>query len=316
MTLLDETMGMLFIGVLIAGILYGVSCTQVYFYFSRYSRDPMYMKLLVLGVWVSDTIHQALISHSLYWYLVTNYGQPATLALLAPTIIIEVVIQAVTGLLVQCFFAARVYRLSGQNWYLTVPVGLLIAVEFAVSTAYTARALKFASFAELTEVKALSISINAFAAAGDVCIAIILCTILQTSKTGFQRSTRLINKLMIFSLNTGLLTSICACLSLITILALPDTFVYIVFFFIIGRLYSNSFMATLNARKGLHDGSSSGDASLSLQNMHPTANSANISRQNGTHIAIQIDTTKDSQRDHELEESESAYKGNTKRHMV
>ena len=40
---------------------------------------------------------------------------------------------------------------------------------------------------------------------------------------------------MIFSVNTGLLTSICACMSLITILALPNTFVYITFFFVIGR---------------------------------------------------------------------------------
>ena len=38
--------------------------------------------------------------------------------------------------------------------------------------------------------------INAFAAAGDVAIAGILCTILQVSKTGFQRSTMLINKLV------------------------------------------------------------------------------------------------------------------------
>ena len=44
--------------------------------------------------------------------------------------------------------------------------------------------------------KALSIMINAFAAAGDVCIAVILCTILQTSKTGFERSTQLINRLV------------------------------------------------------------------------------------------------------------------------
>ncbi|KAH9931602.1 uncharacterized protein BXZ73DRAFT_101515, partial [Epithele typhae] len=167
MTLLDETMGMLVIGVLIAGVLYGVSCSQMYFYFSRYSRDPMYMKLLVVGVWASDTVHQVLISHALYWYLVTHYGQPAALTRLAPTIIVEVVVQAVTGLLVQCFFAVRIYRLSRKNWYLTVLVGLLIAAEFAVSTAYTAKALRFKSYTELNEVKVLSISINAFAAAGD-----------------------------------------------------------------------------------------------------------------------------------------------------
>lgn len=44
--------------------------------------------------------------------------------------------------------------------------------------------------------QALSLSINIFAAVGDVLIAAILCTILQSSKTGFERSNLLINKLV------------------------------------------------------------------------------------------------------------------------
>ena len=83
-------------------------------------------------------------------------------------------------------------------------------------------------------------------------------------------------------------------------------------------VYANSLMATLNARKGLRDGTSQGhDTSLSLQNMHPTVGTANISvstlhtassqehpltghlqkRDHGTRIAIQIDTTNDTSRD-------------------
>ena len=94
------------------------------------------------------------------------------------------------------------------------------------------------------------------------------------------------------SFDLTILCSICACMSLITILALPNTFVYICFFFLIGRrmfisryslgalliytivyaVYSNSLMATLNARKGIREASSKGhDTSLSLHNMHPTS---------------------------------------------
>ncbi len=43
------------------------------------------------------------------------------------------------------------------------------------------------TFFDLMQIKGLSISINAFAAAGDVTIAAILCTILHYSRTGFSK---------------------------------------------------------------------------------------------------------------------------------
>ncbi|KAI0637763.1 hypothetical protein C8Q77DRAFT_1214782 [Trametes polyzona] len=280
MALLDATMGPLLIG--------------MYYYFTRYSRDPWTVKLLVVAVWTTDSIHQALISHSVYWYLITEYGNPTALTLLSKTIIVEVFFNAFTGLFVQSFFAARIWKLSGRKLYLVIPVVLLIAGEFGD--------LYFKTFVDLVQIKGLSISINAFAAAGDVTIAAILCTILHMSRTGFSRSNTLINRLMVFAVNTGLLTSVCACLSLITIVALPDTFIYICFFFLVGRLYSNSLMATLNARKSLRDASTN-DVSVSLRDMQPAAstNLTNISpySRRAEGITIRIDTTKESKHDGE-----------------
>ncbi|KAI0721989.1 hypothetical protein C8T65DRAFT_172207 [Cerioporus squamosus] len=316
---LDGTMGPILLGVIVCAVFYGVSLSQVYYYFTRYPRDPLYMKLLVAAVWASDTVHQGLISHTVYWYLVTTYGDPTALTKLSTTIIVEVIFQGFTGVMVQSFFAARIYKLSGKKMWLVIPVVLMIAGEFSVSMAYSAKALQMVFFSELVEIKALSLSINIFAAAGDVLIALILCIILQFSKTGFERSNTLINKLIIFSVNTGLLTSICACMSLITILALPDTFVYIFFFFLIGRLYANSLMATLNARKGLRDGSSAGgETSLSLRDMHPShAHTANFSKRDhgSAGIAIRIDTQKESRHDAELEYQSTKY-GSSDKHMV
>ncbi|PIL31360.1 hypothetical protein GSI_06059 [Ganoderma sinense ZZ0214-1] len=308
---LDGTMGPLLIGVVVCAVFYGVSVSQVYYYYTRYQHDPVYLRLLVLAVLITDTIHQALISHTVYWYFVTTYGDPAALGLLSPTIIVEVFFNAFTALFVQCFFAVRIYRLSGKKAWLVAPVGLLIAAEFSIIMSYGFKATAFKTFLDLTTLKALSVTINAIAAAGDVCIAAILCTILQTSKTGFQRSNLIINKLMIFSVNTGLLTSICACMSLITILALPDTFVYICFFFLMGRLYSNSLMATLNARKGLRDASSyARDSTVSLQNMPPTdrCNTAQLGKSDAS-IAIRIDTIKDTQRDTDYDFQSANYEG-------
>ncbi|KAI0723430.1 hypothetical protein C8Q76DRAFT_395199 [Earliella scabrosa] len=291
MTIVDETMGVLLIGVIISGVLYGVSCSQVYYYYTRYNRDKWIIKLLVTVVWTSDSVHQALISHSIYWYLVKEYGNPNAMTMLNKTIVVEVLFNGFTGLFVQSFFALRVYRLSEKRLYLFIPVALLVAAEFGVSVAYTIRAFSLNTFMDLTALRALSICMNVFAAAADVLIAAILCTLLHTSRTNFARSNTLINKLIIFAVNTGLLTSVCACISLITFFTLPNSFVYICFYFLIGRLYSNSLMATLNARKSLREASSH-DASVSLREMQPASQF-----RRGEGITIRIDTTKDTKRD-------------------
>ncbi|KAK7468478.1 hypothetical protein VKT23_002987 [Stygiomarasmius scandens] len=65
---------------------------------------------------------------------------------------------------------------------------------------------------------------------------------------------------MLFSINTGMVTSLCACCSLLFILVLDERrLVYICFYFIIGRLYSNSLLATLNARQRIRGDSPDND---------------------------------------------------------
>jgi len=145
-------------------------------------------------------------------------------------------------------------------------------------------------------------TINALAAAGDVLIALVLCTMLQRSRTGFRRTDTMINKLMLFTINTGLLTSLCAVASLISIVAAPSTFIYIAFYFTLGRLYSNSLMATLNARKSIR-GEDPEAITLSFRGMHKTGSTtmATAATTNAkcqaNNISIKVDTIQEYARD-------------------
>lgn len=161
--------------------------------------------------------------------------------------------------------------------------------------------VKLTLFTQVPQLKPLSMSVNAVAAAGDVLITVFLCSFLQRSRTGFHQSDNLINRLMLFSINTGLLTSICAVMSLISvcktsqmagksvpdsnaaqIVAWPDTFIFVAFYFCLGRrtynvanhvvhelnamfsVYCNSLLATLNVRKTIRHDSSDEPMALSL----------------------------------------------------
>jgi len=252
---LDNTYGALFVAVIVAAELHGVSCLQALYYFTH-QKDSWAFKSLVAVVMIFDTVHQAMISYSLYNYLVTNFNNPLALLYITKVIQVEVFINGFTALFVQGFMTWRLWRLSARNLYLTIPVALLVLGEFGVVLAYTSLSfsLKLRAFTDVERIRSILMAINVLAAAGDILIAVILCCLLHRMRTDFQKSNTLINRLIVFTVNTGVITSMFAMASLISYLAARDSFWFIAFFFCTGRVYTNSLLATLNAREFLNNG--------------------------------------------------------------
>lgn len=303
----DNTFGAFLIGVVVSAALYGVTCLQTWYYFSRYFSDPWYTKLLVGAVFVSDTTHQALITHTVYTYLVTDFGNASDLEKLVWSLSVEVLFNGFTGFMVQSFLAKRVYHLSNKNMIITASVMSLVIAEFVIVIIYVAKAVGLTTFAQVPQIRSLSMSINAIAAAGDILIAVLLCTLLQRSRTGFRRSDTMIKKLMLFTINTGLLTSVCAMMSFISIAVWPDTYIYIAFYFCVGRLYCNSLLATLNARKGVRRDSCDEHLSISLHKARRPIDSPIGSSQMEmpNDLSIKIDTTQEYTEDEDLKRPQS-----------
>ncbi|KAL5482979.1 hypothetical protein ACEPAI_9574 [Sanghuangporus weigelae] len=271
---LDNTMGVLYLGVTLAMALWGASCVQTYYYYNHYPDDAPWMKSLVAVVWTLDTVHQGLITHSVYKYLITEYGNLVYLNTIVETLLVEIYFEALVVLLVQAFFILRVWRLSEKNIPLAVILVALSISSFALSVVFTVKGHQLKTFSRLKEIYALNRSINVINAVTDVSIAAALIYLLNKSRTGFRRSNHIINHLIFYSLNTGLLTSIDAIGSLVGNVVWGDTFIYIFFFVNISRLYTNSFLATLNTRKGIHgiDENSNGQSfSVSQSRFHSRA---------------------------------------------
>ncbi|KAJ3734439.1 hypothetical protein DFJ43DRAFT_1062714 [Lentinula guzmanii] len=305
----DNTMGAAFIGVICAASLYGVSCVQTWFYFNRYPGDLWYIKCLVAIVWLFDSIHQALISHTVYFYVVTNFNNVSEQANLVWSILLEVLFNGLIGFVVQSFLTMRVWKMSNQNKPLTVLIVLFVLGELTCSVAFTISSLKLVTWMDLTHLKSLSMTVNVLGAVADVMIAAGLFYFLHRSRTGFKKSDTMISKLIMFTVSTGLLTSICAVASLLSILIWGKTLIYVAFYFSLGRLYSNSLLATLNARKsirGLNDGDG-GNVSFSLQTfsnkLRPSRRNMTMAP-NQTNISIKIDTTQELIRDKATKEKD------------
>ncbi|KAF8974326.1 hypothetical protein BDZ97DRAFT_12638 [Flammula alnicola] len=246
----DNTMGAAYIGVVAAGILYGVSFVQAWYYFIKYQQDVWYIKALVGAIWVFETIHQALISHTVYHYIITNYNNPRTLNDIVWSILLEVLFNGLIGLLVQGFLTLRVWRLSGNNVPLTVVLGCLVLACFSCSVAFTAQSMQLQTWVQLEQLKGLSMAVNLLGAVTDILIAAALFVFLHRSRTGFKKSDTMISRLIAFTVSTG------------------HTLIYVAFYFCLGRLYSNSVLATLNARQIIRGlGENSDELSFSLQSI-------------------------------------------------
>ncbi|KAG9317623.1 hypothetical protein JVU11DRAFT_1833 [Chiua virens] len=157
----------------------------------------------------------------------------------------------------------------------------------------------FTTYAQLATLKGLSKTVNGITAAGDVAIALILCVLLQRRRTGFEKSNLLIDKLIVFSINTGLLTSVFALASLISISAWPHSLAYVTFYFCMGRLYCNTLLATLNARKILRGEALDRDNEMPLTYLSTQKTTNNRLGTKSAHsgipnsISIIVDTTRE-----------------------
>ncbi|KAF8630778.1 hypothetical protein AX15_002728 [Amanita polypyramis BW_CC] len=245
---LDNTMGVMFVGIIISGILHGMALIQTHHYYSEYRNDQLSMKIMVGVVMVADFVHLALTTHALYDYLITNYYDPMVLQRLTWSISTEAVFVGINGGLVQIYYAIRVWRLS-HNLLLICLIGTLVLIQNAFGLVCVVLALRLKTFQEFLSVTPWAVSLNAVSATIDVVTSASVVVLLHRSRTGLVRSDGMINHLIFFTVNTGVLTSVCAIAALISLIIAPRMLVYSAFYIIIGGLYTNSFLASVNARR-------------------------------------------------------------------
>ncbi|KAI0287962.1 hypothetical protein BC826DRAFT_728028 [Russula brevipes] len=91
----------------------------------------------------------------------------------------------------------------------------------------------------------------------DILIAVSMCWCLYHKRTGFKKTDSTIMTLILYSINTGLLTSV---LAIGTLVFVRRPFISLTFFLALGRCYVNSLFAMLNNRNTLR-GRSTNDSS-------------------------------------------------------
>ncbi|EJD04445.1 uncharacterized protein FOMMEDRAFT_107176 [Fomitiporia mediterranea MF3/22] len=246
------TFGIAYVGAMIAMALYGITTLQSYLYYMYYPKDRATLKLLVATIWALETLQVALVCHSMYHYLISQYANPLALGIGTWSLYVSILCNVLIATLVQLFFAVRVHILSNSMWWLSIliMVTVLAHLAFGLETVIKMLILKeLSKLPTITLNAALPFAITAVFP--DVLIAISLCYFLHSVKSGFRGTNALLNTLMIYAVNRCLLTSVVAIVEVVLFKTIPGSFYFLAVDFCIGKLYANSLLATLNTRQAL-----------------------------------------------------------------
>jgi len=202
------------------------------------------------------------VSHTIYWYTITNFTNEEALLSIPWSIMCSVVADNISDMVIRSFFCRSIWHLS-NNRPLACIISVLVFLTFVDGMGLGIKGFAIHTFAEFAAISWLLYSGFAIALVCDFLIAGSLCYYLFTSRTGYKGTDSLINILSTYAINTGLVTSIFCALCFITYAAMPDNYIFLAFYFPLSKLYVNALLATLNARGRLREKSAASSFTLS-----------------------------------------------------
>ncbi|KAJ3997772.1 hypothetical protein F5050DRAFT_1806541 [Lentinula boryana] len=227
---IDNTLGAVFIGIVGATFLFGITTLQVYLYYHHYRRDSRFHKLAVAVLWILDIVHLVLIVHAVYHYAVNGFGDAVNLTSIVWSVKVQVTINVVIVLFVQSLYAYRVWILGGyHHGVLGYIVAGVVIGGFGIGAALAYKIYTIQMFEELHTISwSIDLSL-ATSTAIDFMIASTMCYYLHKSR--------------------GSETHACSLTTLFTYTLMPDNLIFLALQFLSTKFYVGSFLAMLNARQ-------------------------------------------------------------------
>ncbi|EIW76807.1 hypothetical protein CONPUDRAFT_76378 [Coniophora puteana RWD-64-598 SS2] len=283
---LNPSMGATFVGLIVATTLYGITLVQTGYYFVTFRKDDAVLKWTVGVLTLLDTVALIINCHGFYWYTISNWGNPLVLNIVIWSFTANVFFTNTIAIIVQLYLIRRVYILSQKNWWICAFLLIIPARLTATGFAYGIRLAQLGLNSLIPKILFLIRTSLASTLVVDVLITIALCFYLHRSRTGMSSTDTLINTLIVYTVNTGLLTTLVAFFDVVLHTALDGTLAYYCFYVMLTKLYTNSFLGTLNARRVLRG--KAGDVVTTGPSSGPSSMGGTTARH--THESMEIST--------------------------
>ncbi|PFH49085.1 hypothetical protein AMATHDRAFT_63903 [Amanita thiersii Skay4041] len=268
------------VALLLSSAMWGITSLQMATYYRKFQQDFQLLKILVGVIWVFDTVYIVCIACAFYEMTVLDVNSDKIPLVMSAGAGVASVVQS----LVQAVYAFRLYRLL-KNIYIPALCWIAASYNFAAGIAFdciTANQPK-ARFVQLErEFQWLLSSLYSATAAVDVVITVTLCYILLKKRSGAPRRTiNILDHLILYTIQTGLITSIVAILIVVLFDTIQQPGIWISLTIVITTLYPTTLITMLNGRSVLlrnlpHQDSSGGLSTVCITTVPESHLSASV----------------------------------------
>jgi len=252
----------LLFGPLVNWALYGVLCVQTYVYSYNFPNDRLFTKCLVFFIFALETTQTALTGADVHYWFIEGFGNIEQLRNSHYAPIDIPLMSSVISLTIQTYFCYRIWTLSRNIWLCAL-----------ISTTSVASAIG-SSWGGFVSVLAGSYAVSKAAlylwsipsAIADILIAAAMTMLLRRTRGNEALFSRFVLvRVVRLTIETNIITASVALASFVLYVAFPNEIYYTFTAGIIGKLYSNTLLVSLNNRIYFRDqvSGSSGDGETS-----------------------------------------------------
>ncbi|EMD32552.1 hypothetical protein CERSUDRAFT_108682 [Gelatoporia subvermispora B] len=192
------------------------------------------------------------------------------------SIIAGICMTGLMELIVRSVYCARIGIFTGN---LPVPVVIIVLCSLGEIASHVAFAIKIEvslgnQFSALHSFSARLV----FSIIADLVLAGTQVWLLYKRRGQVRSTNSIVRTLIVYSINTGVISSLCALIQCITWATMPNNLVYSIFFASSPKLLLNALLATLNARQYLREVAKgpSGILSIPLTSVAPSSTTAAV----------------------------------------
>ncbi|THH15902.1 hypothetical protein EW146_g4647 [Bondarzewia mesenterica] len=232
-------------------ILFGVSSTQIYLYAVNYKEDPVWKRSYIWVLYIVNTANTILEVVFIYDRLINHFGDynAQGLANWGPAL------TGIIGMMVQLFFGWRIKILTNNMWTF-ISIATLAVLECLAAVTTSIIMLCVSDVLITNHIHSAVIVWLISTAVVDMLITVILVSFLRNHRTGSPPTDDVLNKIIRLTVQTGLITTICAITDLVLYMCFSAAY-HVIFNYPLSKLYLISLLSSLNSRQGWASYSSS-----------------------------------------------------------
>ncbi|KAG1786463.1 uncharacterized protein HD556DRAFT_1052830 [Suillus plorans] len=262
MASLSAVYGAVLLGGFFASVLSGVITAQTVTYIKQYPNDTSTTKSIVAVTWILDSIHTGLVCTTSWIFMVQGFGDESKIDYIPVPLAISVALTAFLTLIVHCFFAHRIHKLTHNDWRISGPIVVFAFLRLVAALVSTVEMIELQTMTAFRhKVEWVFTTGLALSCVVDVLVTAGLCFTLRRNRS-HSNMDRVINTIVLYTLENNALTSVATIISMICWVAM-DNLIFLGVHFVLSKLYANSLLATLNSRKQLQEERSRGLGVLS-----------------------------------------------------